>query len=210
MALSLTAIQEKNALGTDSIFYILLKIVIPGVDNPITITNNGDDVQWDSTSWLAFPFNISELTEDGSGEIPQWTITLDNKQRVIERYISQYDQYLKTYGIENNQIKCTCFIINSKELDNPEPIKEVFFELSHPSTNAETATFVLNADSPFSIMTPKRRFVQEYCYWKFKSIECGYTGTDITCDKSLSQCKSYGNSGRFGGFPGVGTSGIRL
>jgi lambda family phage minor tail protein L len=210
MALSLTAIQEKNKLGTDSIFYVLLEIIIPGITDSITITNNGDDVPWNGKTWLAFPFEIQELTEDGSGEVPQWTISLDNRQRVIERYLSQYDQYLKVNGIEGNEIKCNCYVVNSKELDNTEPIKAVFFTLNQPKTTSETATFTLNADSPFGIIVPKRRFIQTYCYWKFKSTECGYIGTGSACDKSLEQCRSYGNTLRFGGFPSVGNSGIRL
>jgi len=209
MALSLTAIEEKNKLGTDSVFHILLEILIPGVA-PVTITNNGSNVTWNSKEWLAFPFEISELNEEASGEVPQWTLSIDNRQRVIEKYLSDYDQYLKVNGIDGNQIKCNCYIVNSKDLLNTSPIKEVYFELSQPSTTFETATFILTADSPFNIIVPKRRFIKQYCYWKFKGIECGYAGTATTCNKSLLQCKSYNNSSRFGGFPGVGIGGIRL
>lgn len=233
MALSLTAIQEKNKLGSESLFALLLEINIPGVPQ-VTITSNGDSITWDSRTWLPFPFNISELTEEASGEVPQWTITLDNRQRVIEKYLSDYDYYLKTNGIEGNIITCTLYIINTKETEvvelfddvvsldavvaldgltgtgNPQAIKSVYFELQSPSTNAETATFIMSASSPFSITTPKRRFIKQYCYWKFKGAECAYAGTGATCDKSLSQCKIYNNSHRFGGFPGVGVGGIRL
>lgn len=233
MALSLTAIQEKNKLGSESLFALLLEINIPGVPQ-VTITNNGDEITWDSRTWIPFPFDISELSEEASGEIPQWTITLDNRQRVIEKYLSDYDYYLKANGIEGNEITCTLHIINTKETEvvelfddlvsldavvsldnltgtgNPQAIKSVYFELQSPSTNAETATFVMAANSPFNIITPKRRFIKQYCYWKFKGLECAYAGVGTTCDKSLTQCKAYGNSARFGGFPGVGIGGIRL
>lgn len=209
MALSLQTIRDKNSLGTDAIFHVLLKIVIPATPE-INITNNGEDVVWNSKTWIAFPFDIAELSEEGSGEIPQWTITLDNRQRAIEAYLQQYDQYLKANGVNGNEIRCTLYVVNSKDLSNTTPIKEVTFELNQPTTNSETATFVLTADSPFNISVPKRRFIQNFCYWKFKSSECGYTGGAGTCDKSLIQCKSYGNSHRYGGFPSVGFGGIRL
>lgn len=234
MALSLTAIQEKNKLGADSLFALLLEINIPGVPQ-VTITNNGDEITWDSRTWIPFPFEISELSEEASGEIPQWTITLDNRQRVIEKYLSDYDYYLKANGIDGNQITCTLHIINTKEAEttvlfddlvsldavafldgvsgttsSPAAIKSVYFELQSPNTNAETATFIMAANSPFNIIAPKRRFIKNYCYWKFKGIECAYAGVGTSCDKSLSQCKAYGNSARFGGFPGVGIGGIRL
>lgn len=209
MALSLQTIQDKNSLGTDAVFLVLLSIVIPGVPE-VTITSNGDNVLWSSKTWLAFPFDISELTEEGSGEIPQWTITLDNRQRVIEKYLSDYDQYLKENGIEGNEIVSTLYIVNSKDLSNLEPIKSITFTLQSPSTTYENATFVMTVKSPFNINTPKRRFVKEFCYWKFKGTECGYTGTGVSCDKSLAACRGYSNSTRFGGFPGVGYGGIRL
>lgn len=209
MALSLTAIQEKNKLGTDSVFAVLLEITIP--DTPIIyITSNGDNIAWNSQTWLAFPFDIGELNEEGKNEVPQWTITLDNRQRVIEQYLQQYDQYLKVNGIEGNEIKCTCHIVNTKDLANTEAVKTVYFELSQPTTTAENATFILTADSPFNITTPKRRFIKQFCYWKFKGIECGYSGAEITCNKTLTRCQQLNNSPRFGGFPGVGFGGVRL
>jgi len=210
MALSLTVIQEKNKLGTDSVFAVLLDIEIPSLASHIFITSNGDDIVWNGETWLTFPFDIGELSEDGRGEIPQWQITLDNRQRVIETYLQQYDQYLKVNGIDGNEIKCICHIVNTLDLANTEPVKTVYFELSQPTTTPETATFTLTADSPFNIGIPKRRFIKTFCYWKFKGIECGYVGAQTTCDKTLTRCKQLNNSARFGGFAGVGGTGVRL
>ena len=209
MALSLTAIQEKNKLGTDSVFAVLLKIEIPNNDI-IYITNNGEDIDWNEQTWITFPFDISELNETSAGEVPQWTIKLDNRSRIMDNYINQYDNYLKLHGIDGNEVKCTCYIVNTKDLENTDPIKEVFFELSQPTTNANEATFLLNADSPFNYSTPRRRYVKQFCYWKFKGVECGYSGSATNCDKSLTNCKVLNNSARFGGFPSVGLGGIRL
>ena len=209
MALSLTAIQEKNKLGTDSVFAVLLEITIP--DTPIIyITSNGDNITWNSQTWLAFPFDIGELNEEGKNEVPQWTITLDNRQRVIEQYLQQYDQYLKVNGVDGNEIKCTCHIVNTKDLANTQTVKTVYFELSQPTTTSENATFILTADSPFNITAPKRRFIKQFCYWKFKGNECGYAGAETMCDKTLTRCKQLNNSPRFGGFAGVGFGGVRL
>jgi lambda family phage minor tail protein L len=210
-------IEEKNKLGTDSVFMILLEITIPGT--PIVyITNNGDNVTWRGHEWLAFPFEISELNENSTGEVPQWTISLDNRQRVMEKYLTDYDYYLKINGIEGNEIICNCYVVNSKDLANTEAIKEVYFELNNPSTTHEVATFTLTANSPFGITIPKRKYLKQFCFWKFKGIECcgslpctnPLLAAGTTCDKSLLQCESYNNSGRFGGWPSVGLGGVRL
>lgn len=234
MALSLTAIQEKNKLGSESVFAVLLEINIPGVPQ-VTITSNGDEIIWDSRTWLPFPFEISEITEEASGEVPQWTITLDNRQRVIEKYLSDYDYYLKVNGVEGNEITCVLHVVNTKETESVElfddiasldavvsldnisgsltgsaAIKSVRFSLRQPTTNSETASFIMSANSPFSIIIPKRRFIKQFCYWKFKGVECKYVGSGDTCNKSLSQCEGYNNSHNYGGFPGVGIGGVRL
>lgn len=38
------------------------------------------------------------------------------------------------------------------------------------------------------------------CQWGFKSVECGYTGTATSCNKTYSQCEDYSNTNNFGGF----------
>jgi len=37
---------------------------------------------------------------------------------------------------------------------------------------------------------------------------CGYTGSETSCNRSLARCEELLNQLRFGGFPGVGTTGI--
>ena len=88
MALSLTAIQEKNKLGTDSIFAILLEVLIPAND-PVYVTNNNETITWRNADWIPFKFDISEINESSSGEVPQWSITFDNTNRIIEKYLNQ-------------------------------------------------------------------------------------------------------------------------
>lgn len=37
------------------------------------------------------------------------------------------------------------------------------------------------------------------CGWVFKSTECGYPGTENSCDQTFEACKKKGNEARFGG-----------
>jgi len=37
------------------------------------------------------------------------------------------------------------------------------------------------------------------CVWIFKSEECGYKGTEDSCDQTFEDCKKKGNEARFGG-----------
>lgn len=38
------------------------------------------------------------------------------------------------------------------------------------------------------------------CPWSFKGTECGYSGTDTTCDRTYNRCVALSNEANFGGF----------
>ena len=71
------------------------------------------------------------------------------------------------------------------------------------------------------VMLPRRQIVQNYCPWRYRGAECGYTGTNYfdandatvgsagldVCGKRLASCrKRFGNYGTlpYGGFPASG------
>jgi hypothetical protein len=41
------------------------------------------------------------------------------------------------------------------------------------------------------------------CQWVFKSFRCGYTGSETTCDRTLTRCLALQNVINFGGHPSV-------
>lgn len=68
------------------------------------------------------------------------------------------------------------------------------------------------------VMLPSRQIIQDSCPWKYRGVDCGYTGTNYfdafdqpttqsgdTCAKHLSSCKKrFGNETLpFGGYPGA-------
>ena len=53
---------------------------------------------------------------------------------------------------------------------------------------------------PTARRIPERVYSQQ-CTWKFKSAECGYTGTEFTlCNKTLTDCTARAQTHRFNGF----------
>jgi phage-related protein len=85
--------------------------------------------------------------------------------------------------------------------------------LIQPRTNATWATFTLGADNPFSRRFPVHRILKQHCRHIFKDANCGYAGATATCDKTITACTGMtggSNLARFGGFLGVGTSGLRV
>ena len=46
------------------------------------------------------------------------------------------------------------------------------------------------------------------CPFAYKGIRCGYNGSKSSCKHTLADCRSHGNSTRFGGFPGIDQKGV--
>jgi lambda family phage minor tail protein L len=199
-------IADLNALSSDSVIAVLLEIEIPATPT-VRICSNNEDVIFAGNTYLPFPFKLSELSTTAKGAVPEWQIQIDNTTRAIEQYLQLYDQYLKVHGISGNDIALTCYVVNTS--DTSEAIMTEYFILTSFSTDTQWATFKLGARSPFTMRYPRRRILQNFCAWKFKSVSCGYAGSVASCDKSLSACRALDNAGRFGGFPGVG-KGVRL
>jgi phage-related protein len=212
--LSSIAITEKNKLGTDSVFVAFLEATIPGVGTPLRVASNTENVVWPTgvgTTWTAFPFELGDISEDGRGEVPSLSIKIGNESRVMEQYIQAYDLYCKTNGY--SPITCVIYIVNTKNLASGTPETQHAFDLDKITTDSKWATFTIGASNPWRKRVPLNRVLRNQCRWVFKSTQCGYSGATATCGKTLSACRAMSggsNSVRFGGFPGIGSTGIKL
>jgi phage-related protein len=214
LTLSSIAITEKNKLGTDSVFVPLLEITIPGVGTPIRVASNTENVVWPTgagTIWTAFPFDLGDIAEDGKGEVPALSVRVGNESRVMEQYIQAYDLYCKTNGY--SPITCNLYVVNTKNLASATPESMHTFDLDKITTDSRWAAFTIGASNPWRKRAPLNRILRNQCRWVFKSSQCGYAGATTTCGKTLSACRGMtggSNSVRFGGFPGVGNTGVKL
>lgn len=206
MSLSSNVIIEKNSLGSTEPFLIALDISIPGVTEPIHIVRNTDDITWRGFTYLAVPFEISELSETSVDEVPNVTLSVSNIDNIIGSYVAEYDLYTKQKGF--SPIDVTIYVLSNADLNNAEPIAAFELMLLQPSINAENVAFTLGAQNPFIMRFPLSRMLKDHCRYKFRSPRCGYTGNEVSCNKTLAQCRSYKNSTRFGGFTGIGKGGL--
>ena len=217
LSLSSVAITEKNKLSTDSIFLAVMRIVVPGLDVPIRVVANSENITWqhpldsEPEEYVAFPFNIGEVSDSSSGEVPRIDIRISNTSRVMDQYIQYYNDYIKAKGY--SPITVSICVINSKVIaaDNTAaPELDSEYELKQPKCDAEWATFILSANNPYMRRFPQARILKNHCRYKFKDSRCKYTGAETTCDHSLAQCRTRNNSKRFGNAPGVGLSGFDI
>ena len=203
MPLTLPAnlIIEKNKIATPSAWLIMLEIG----PTPIRIVRNNEDITYNSNLYTAFPFDLS-LSDTSKGELPSLTVSISNVSRIFTQAVE----------ITNGAVGYTVrlLVINSAHLSDL-PALDRYFTILSVTCNALVITFKLGAANPMLQRFPVRKIYKDYCSWKFKSLECGYTGSIALCDKSLTTCKSFDSpsgswsqSRRFGGFPGVSKGGM--
>ena len=214
LPLSSIALSEKNKLATDAVWFVALKITIPGVGTPIRIVRNNESITWQGETWQAFRFEIEEIGEGRTGEVPRVDLRVSNVDRVMESYIQQYDGYIKANGF--SPIEVYIYVLVSKDLASPTPVAEHLYELKQPKSNSIWATFVLGASNPFNKRFPQHRHLKNHCRFRYNypvgsSLLCGAPSSAYTtCDKTLAACRQRNNSIRFGGTPGVGIGGLRI
>lgn len=200
--LSSAVIEQKNDLSSTESILILLELDIPSLSEKIKLVRNNEDVLWNGSNWQSFPFDLDEISEASAGEIPQLSIRIANASRVIEKYLTDYDQWLKLNF--HKQIIATIYLIATSDIANNSPIKSYEFEVSSFYTNAREAVFNLTQKNIYAMQFPNNRITRK-CRFKFGSVECGLNVLDgQSCNKTLSDCRRFNNSIRFGGFPSVG------
>lgn len=208
LTISATALAEKNKLATTSVFMLALMVTIPGVGTPVRVVANSEDITWQGETWVAFPFEIEEISDNNKGEVPSVEVRVGNVNRSMEAYIHAYDAYCKANGF--SPIVMNIYVVNSENLGSATPEVEYEYELKKPKTNPKWATFTLGASNLFTRRCPAQRVLKDHCRFKFKSTRCGYSGEETACDKTLTRCRALSNSARFGGAPGIGSRGIYI
>lgn len=195
-----SAYLDKNKLNQSGAYLVLLEITVPD-GTVFRVCSNTEDIVWRGYTWQAFSFNFKDLSENSKGEIPRVQLQVWNGTKALEPYLDEGDG-----GIGST---VEIFVVHSGHLDEEDSlIQPAVFEAATCDSTHEWVTFGLSAPSLYTRRFPRNRIIKNYCRWRFKSGECGYTGTATTCAKTIQACRALENSARFGGFPGTGTGGF--
>ena len=122
----------------------------------------------------------------------------------IKDYSKAIQQRMQAYG-GGVGFNVAVMVVNAGLLNQPPEILENFQVIAADSASY-VASFHLGAENNISKNFPRRRQARDYCQWRYKGDECGYTGTNPTCDLSLkgaNGCVAHQNVIHFGAFPGI-------
>lgn len=212
MTLSAGAFIEKNRLSTTFAWLVLLKVTMPDA-TVLRIVANSENVTWPVVSgnlYTAFPFELDEIGEDSTGDVPSIGLKVANVARVLEPYLEDQE------GLVDSTVVIR--IVNSMHVttatftgtDNPSPEIELTYQITATNSDSMWVTFTLGSLNPWNKRFPRNRIWRNTCRFKaFKGSLCKYAGVETTCNRTLETCReTMANSINFGGAPGVGSKGL--
>lgn len=212
--ISVAAALEKSKLASDDPWIPLVKITWPD-GSQLRLARYPEDVQFGDGSevvdgvpvpltYTAFSWEFSELTETSDGSIPTWGIQVSNVNRAVEALLEEFGG-----GVGGSIV---VYVVQASRLKR-EPDFEFSFDIIGASSDAQWVKFTLGASSPLRILFGRHPYTSDTCSWRYKSIQCGYTGTLPSCSFTLggtNGCRAHSNSLRFGAYPGIDSNGLRV
>ena len=205
-SLSIASIIEKNRISSEVPWLILLDIAVVDPATLMTVetlhlARNVDPVTFNGVTYAPAAFDISLKAEAGS----QQEISLS-----IKDYTLAVQQRMQDYG-GGIGFNVTVMVVNAGNLgQNPEVAE--YFQVTAAETANYECSFTLGAENNITKAFPRRRQSKDYCQWRYKGPECGYTGSMPSCDLSLkgpNGCKAHQNVVHFGAFPGINSRDFR-
>ena len=198
--LSISAITkaEKNKLSTGSAMLVLLEIRL---QNTVYICYNNEDITWQGQLYQAFPFKIGEASEESDGSDPNVQLQVSNASQGLQWYVEDSNGGIGTEVILR--------VVNSLNLNGAADLEEIYTVLDC-KVDEQWVTFTLGNDYSARTRRPLDRYMKNNCPFKYKGVRCGYNGSKSSCNHTLADCRSHGNSTRYGGYPGIDQKGVYI
>lgn len=197
--LSIATVIEKNKVAGSVPFLVCLEITIRDNNSlfveTVRVVNNPEDVIVQGVEFGKGAFSLSIKQESGS----QADVSLS-----MHDYTKTVITKMNLYG-GGIGFKVKMLVVNSAQLEQPPEIVE-FFEVVSATAQGFSATLGLGAENFLVKQVPGRTQLRDFCSWGFKDHNCGYTGSQQTCDRSLNGangCALKSNTRNFGGYPAI-------
>ena len=195
------------------------------------LVNNGD-VTWAGNVYQRFPIEADGFEYSGQGTLPRPRLRCSNIFGTITAILLTLPSGLE--GAKVTRIRTMARYIDAVNFPGgtnpygtPDPTaefpREIYYIDRKSAENRDVVEFELaSAFDLAGVRAPKRQCISSVCQWKYRSAECGYTGTNYfnandvavgtaaqdVCGKRVSSCKArFGANAElpFGSYAGVGT-----
>lgn len=199
-SLSVASVIEKNRISSDVAWLICVDIdVIDPATGALVKTGhyvrNTESIVFNGFVYEPSNFDIELKEESGV----QQTVSLSFKD-----YTLTIQRLMQAYG-GGVGFLVAILVVNSAALTQaPEVIEH--FEITGAESANYACSFTLGAENNITKSFPRRRQTKDYCQWRYKGDDCGYSGDLPSCDLSLkgsNGCAAHQNVIHFGAYPGI-------
>lgn len=195
-------IAQLNTMNQTDPWILLLDLYLGEEGGWIYIARNNEIINFNGKTYYPVEFNITAATTTADGTIPTITLSISNETKILQGYVEQYE------GLPNGS--ATLRLVYAGNLTADTEALNLSFAILGIVADEHFIAVNLGTVNLLNRKVPTDLYLAYNCRFKFKSIECGYTGTGSTCNKTLVECQNYENALRFGGCVGLGNGGYRV
>ncbi len=183
---------------------------------------------WQDKTYEAFPIQVEGFEFNGNGQIPRPKLKVANVTGAITAMVLIYQDLVGAKITRKRTLAKYLDAVNFPGGVNPtaDPTAEFADDIYYIDRKSRETRDVIEFELAASfdlegVNLPRRQIVQNVCPWRYRSSECGYTGTSYfdandqsvasstqdICGKRLSSCQArFGQNAElpFGGFPAAG------
>lgn len=183
---------------------------------------NETKIQWQGNIYEPLPIFAAGFEKATSGQIAQPSLTVANILGTFTQIVDSLDDLVG--GKVTRRRTLGKYLDGEPSADpNQEFPLDIYYIEQKTSENAISISWTLVSVLDLEgLQLPRRIITQNFCIWKYRGTECGYTGPAVAnaldrptsdpaadvCGKRLGSCqlRFAGTSLPFGGFPGANTS----
>jgi lambda family phage minor tail protein L len=185
------------------------------------------NITWNGNAYARLPVKADGFEYSNTGTLPRPTLTISNLDGTITTLLLLVNATTPGNdlgGATVKRIRTLKKYLDGEAAADPHAKfpDEVWYVDRKASENRDSVSFELASKFDLAgVMIPKRQIIANICQWKYRSTECGYTGSNYfdvndntvgvlaedRCGKRLSSCKlRFGETAElpFGSFPSAG------
>lgn len=187
----------------------------------------GNNIVWQGQEYKRYPIQASGFDRQGDGTIPRPKLIVANIGGSVSTLTKTYNDITGAKLKRTRTFAKYLDSVNFAEGNiyaNPDAFLDHETWVIDRKSNETSVSIEWELTAPYDIAgvkLPRRQAIQNICTWKYRSPECGYTGTAYfnakdqsvasagadRCGKRLSSCKCrFGENAilPYGGFPALG------